>query len=211
MASVASEVRRGSRPAPAVVQPVLEAWRNPLVQTVVRRLILAIPLLIAVSALASSCCRWPREPGAGDPRQRSVAQQVARCATCSDSTCRCRSTGTGSRRAARRSRYLDLLRPAGHAGDHPAPAGDAVADHRGADRDAGHRRHAGGLQRGARWSRSVGSSTRFALIGFALPSFWLGAILIELFAVKLHLFPAVGYVPIASSPCGSGCGRSRCR
>jgi peptide/nickel transport system permease protein len=40
----------------------------------------------------------------------------------------------------------------------------------------------------------------FALVGFALPSFWLGAILIEFFAVKLHLFPAVGYVPIATSP-----------
>jgi peptide/nickel transport system permease protein len=40
----------------------------------------------------------------------------------------------------------------------------------------------------------------FALVGFALPSFWFGAILIEFFAVKLHLFPAIGYVSFAQSP-----------
>lgn len=39
-----------------------------------------------------------------------------------------------------------------------------------------------------------------SLVGFSLPSFWVGAILIELFAVKLHLFPAVGYVAIGTSP-----------
>lgn len=39
-----------------------------------------------------------------------------------------------------------------------------------------------------------------SLVGFSLPSFWVGAILIELFAVKLHLFPAVGYVTIGTSP-----------
>jgi peptide/nickel transport system permease protein len=40
----------------------------------------------------------------------------------------------------------------------------------------------------------------FALAGFALPSFWLGAALIALFAVRLHWFPATGYVPFAESP-----------
>lgn len=39
-----------------------------------------------------------------------------------------------------------------------------------------------------------------SLVGFALPGFWIGAMLIELFAVKLHLFPAVGYVPLQASP-----------
>lgn len=39
-----------------------------------------------------------------------------------------------------------------------------------------------------------------SLIGFAVPGFWLGAILIELFAVKLQWFPAVGYVPLEQSP-----------
>lgn len=39
-----------------------------------------------------------------------------------------------------------------------------------------------------------------ALICLSLPGFWVGAILIELFAVHIHLFPAVGYVPLADSP-----------
>jgi peptide/nickel transport system permease protein len=39
-----------------------------------------------------------------------------------------------------------------------------------------------------------------ALIGFALPAFWVGAMLIALFAVKATWFPAVGYVPFAQSP-----------
>jgi peptide/nickel transport system permease protein len=38
------------------------------------------------------------------------------------------------------------------------------------------------------------------LIGFALPSFWVGAILITLFAVDLGWFPATGYVSFADSP-----------
>jgi peptide/nickel transport system permease protein len=40
----------------------------------------------------------------------------------------------------------------------------------------------------------------FSLVGYALPAFWLGAILIELFAVKLHWLPAIGYVPLTASP-----------
>jgi peptide/nickel transport system permease protein len=40
----------------------------------------------------------------------------------------------------------------------------------------------------------------FALIGFALPAFWVGAELIALFAVKVNWFPPTGYVPFAQSP-----------
>jgi len=40
----------------------------------------------------------------------------------------------------------------------------------------------------------------FALLGFALPGFWIGAELIRIFAVKLRLFPAVGYVSFGQSP-----------
>ncbi len=36
-----------------------------------------------------------------------------------------------------------------------------------------------------------------AVLGLAIPSFWLGANLIWVFAVKLHWFPAFGYVPIS--------------
>lgn len=39
-----------------------------------------------------------------------------------------------------------------------------------------------------------------SLLGFALPGFWVGAVLISIFAVKVHWFPAVGYVPFAESP-----------
>jgi peptide/nickel transport system permease protein len=39
-----------------------------------------------------------------------------------------------------------------------------------------------------------------ALTGLALPSFWLGAALIAVFAVSLSWFPATGYVPLTQSP-----------
>lgn len=42
--------------------------------------------------------------------------------------------------------------------------------------------------------------TIFATMGMALPSFWLGLILISAFAINSGLFPAGGYVSIAESP-----------
>lgn len=39
-----------------------------------------------------------------------------------------------------------------------------------------------------------------ATMGLALPNFWLGWILVALFAVKLHVLPATGYVSLSSSP-----------
>jgi peptide/nickel transport system permease protein len=39
-----------------------------------------------------------------------------------------------------------------------------------------------------------------SLAGLAIPSFWLALVLIAVFAVGLHLFPAVGYVSITDSP-----------
>ncbi|GAA2828229.1 ABC transporter permease [Kribbella solani] len=41
-----------------------------------------------------------------------------------------------------------------------------------------------------------------ALLGFALPSFWLASGMVALFAVRLGWFPAIGYVPLAESPAG---------
>jgi peptide/nickel transport system permease protein len=41
-------------------------------------------------------------------------------------------------------------------------------------------------------------STLFALIGFSLPSFWLGLILIYVFALVLRWVPPSGFVPLAS-------------
>jgi peptide/nickel transport system permease protein len=51
--------------------------------------------------------------------------------------------------------------------------------------------------RGGVLGRSVDA---ISLIGLALPSFWLGLVLISLFAVKLKILPATGYVPFATSP-----------
>jgi peptide/nickel transport system permease protein len=42
----------------------------------------------------------------------------------------------------------------------------------------------------------------FSLAGFSLPAFWVGAELIVVFAVKIHWFPAVGYVPPSQSVLG---------
>jgi peptide/nickel transport system permease protein len=39
-----------------------------------------------------------------------------------------------------------------------------------------------------------------SLVGYAVPSFWMGAVLITIFAVKLHVLPATGYVPLSQSP-----------
>lgn len=39
-----------------------------------------------------------------------------------------------------------------------------------------------------------------SLVGFALPGFWVGAVLIAVFAVELGWVPAVGYVPLEESP-----------
>jgi peptide/nickel transport system permease protein len=39
-----------------------------------------------------------------------------------------------------------------------------------------------------------------SLTGLALPNFWVAIVLVALFAVKIRLFPATGYVPLAESP-----------
>lgn len=41
-----------------------------------------------------------------------------------------------------------------------------------------------------------------ALVGFALPNFWVAAMLVVIFAVQLRWLPATGYVPLAQSPGG---------
>jgi peptide/nickel transport system permease protein len=52
-------------------------------------------------------------------------------------------------------------------------------------------------------SRAVARTTDvISMLGFAIPNFWLGLILILIFAVKLHLLPATGWIPFSSSPTG---------
>lgn len=42
----------------------------------------------------------------------------------------------------------------------------------------------------------------FAMLGFAVPSFWLGMVLQDVFGVHAHLVPATGYVPFGQSASG---------
>jgi peptide/nickel transport system permease protein len=51
--------------------------------------------------------------------------------------------------------------------------------------------------RGGMLGRSVDV---LSLTGLALPSFWLGLVLIAVFAVAIRAFPATGYVPLLDSP-----------
>jgi len=39
-----------------------------------------------------------------------------------------------------------------------------------------------------------------AVLGLAVPNFWLGLVLIELFAVSVRIFPATGFVPFGQNP-----------
>lgn len=39
-----------------------------------------------------------------------------------------------------------------------------------------------------------------AVVGLAIPNFWLGLVLVELFAVQLRIFPATGFVSFSQSP-----------
>lgn len=42
--------------------------------------------------------------------------------------------------------------------------------------------------------------TSVASVGIAMPSFWLGMLLVFLFSLKLHWFPATGSIPFSQSP-----------
>src|SRR3954468_17959813 len=55
----------------------------------------------------------------------------------------------------------------------------------------------------AAWRRGKAAdygATTFALVGLSVPHFWLGLLLIILFAVKLHWLPARGYVAFSDDP-----------
>jgi peptide/nickel transport system permease protein len=46
-------------------------------------------------------------------------------------------------------------------------------------------------------------STTFALLGISLPNFWLGIMLVLLFALQLRWLPPSGYLPLRADPVGS--------
>ncbi|MFE3177873.1 ABC transporter permease [Amycolatopsis sp. NPDC059090] len=53
--------------------------------------------------------------------------------------------------------------------------------------------------RGGRIGRTVDV---FSLLGLAIPNFWLGLVLVAVFAVALRVFPTGGYVAMTQSPAG---------
>lgn len=55
----------------------------------------------------------------------------------------------------------------------------------------------GGALRGGAVGRAI---DMVALVGLAIPNFFLGLLLVSWFAVSIQLFPATGYVPFAESP-----------
>ena len=57
-----------------------------------------------------------------------------------------------------------------------------------------HRRHP------ARGASGIATTTVVTSTAIAIPDFWLAMVLVVLFAVKLHLLPAIGYVGITASP-----------
>jgi peptide/nickel transport system permease protein len=46
-------------------------------------------------------------------------------------------------------------------------------------------------------------STAFALLGISMPSFWLGIMLVLLFALQLRWLPPSGYLPLTADPWGA--------
>lgn len=57
-----------------------------------------------------------------------------------------------------------------------------------------------GIVSGVRSGASGRLTEILQMIGMAIPNFLLGLVLIDLFAVKLHVFPPTGYVPLAEDP-----------
>ena len=98
-------------------------------------------------------------------------------------------------RPARRGRFRPLVRlqHAGAGADPVAPAGDAGAhaggrDRRDADRHAA--RHVCGLPARQRCSSKL--IMALSILGFSVPTFWVGLVLILTFAVTLGWLPAGG-------------------
>ena len=134
-----------------------------------------------------------REPRPGGARPRSGTS------TGSTSRCRC-STCAGSARAARRPRHR------------PAPAAGRAHDRRRGCRSRSSSPAsrsligsligipAGVIAAVRRGKASDYAATTVALVGLSVPHFWLGLLMIILFAVDLHWLPAGGYVPFREDP-----------
>jgi len=58
-----------------------------------------------------------------------------------------------------------------------------------------------GVLAGVRYRRLSGSLiSALSLAGIAIPAFWFGVLLVTVFAIRLHLLPAGGFVPWSEDP-----------
>jgi peptide/nickel transport system permease protein len=61
-----------------------------------------------------------------------------------------------------------------------------------------------GVLAGVRYRRLTGSLiSALSLGGIAIPAFWFGLLLVTLFAIRLHVLPAGGFVPWSEDPTGA--------
>ena len=155
------------------------------------------------SASSSSCCciSSPGDPG-GDHRRRQRDRRSRSPAIRAAARPRRPAAGAvralGRRAAAGRSRHLDLLERAGDEAGRPAHRADAVARADDADRRGDARGHASACSRPGRRARWIDrSSWCFSVLGFSVPVFVVGYLLIYVFAIKLRWLPVQGYAPIA--------------
>jgi len=190
------------RAGPAAVGGVLELLRHPLLHVVVRRLLLAVPLLFVVSALsfvlvsltpgdaAHEILGANAPPSAYDNLRHELGldlplyEQYSRWIRHAVSGDLGASLFTGEKV----THAIDARLPVTLSLIGLSLAIVFVV----------------GVGLGVLSAVRGGAVGRFvdalSLIGFALPTFWLGLILIVVFAVNLRWFPAVGYVPLAESP-----------
>lgn len=180
----------------------LRITRNPFVAVIVRRLVVAIPLLIAVSFLSfllvsltpgnaarqilglqftqTSYEQLSKSLGLNLPLYQQYWEWVRHALNGNFGTSLISGQGVGQSISQRLPVTLSLVILATFVS---AVAGVAI-----------------GIFSSLRDGVAGRVVDALAMVGFAIPAFWLGAELIVLFAVKLHWLPATGYVSIGQSP-----------
>ena len=179
----------------------------PVTAYILRRLLATIPVMIVVALFVFSAA--PSDAGRSGGRHRG-RRRVAGRDRGHPPQARSRPAGVGTVRrlylepAARRSRHLDLLQPAGD------DAGEAAAR---ADRSYSRSRPSSSPSPSrSRWASFAAWKADtivdrvvmgFSVLGFAVPVFLVGYLLIYVFAIQLRWLPVQGYRPLAEGIVGT--------
>ena len=168
---------------------------------VVRRLIQAIPILIGISVIVVLHrllgARATRSTGSARTRSRPRSSRTCSGSTGSTSRCRC-SSGTGSPRSGRSpgTRTPGATRsPTGSRSATRSSSGSPARSSSWGPRCSSRSSSPSPSGSSGRSSSTASSDkviTVLATIGYALPTFWLGIILRQIFAQTLDLFPLFG-------------------